>query len=137
MLSIDWSSDVFSSDLRDTVVRFLADQVEPHYEKWEKAGIFPKELYLQMGEAGLLCVDQPEEYGGIGAPFAFSCVVVEEVARMGFLALASNLTVHSDISAPYILPPGREAQKKKKLPKMASGECNGRTGRTDQVPGSA
>src|SRR3546814_9207816 len=92
MLSIDWSSDVFSSDLRDTVVRFLADQVEPHYEKWEKAGIFPKELYLQMGEAGLLCVDQPEEYGGIGAPFAFSCVVVEEVARMGFLALASNLT---------------------------------------------
>src|SRR3546814_16655683 len=103
MLSIDWSSDVFSSDLRDTVVRFLADQVEPHYEKWEKAGIFPKELYLQMGEAGLLCVDQPEEYGGIGAPFAFSCVVVEEVARMGFLALASNLTVPSDIAAPYIL----------------------------------
>src|SRR3546814_1299033 len=81
---------------RDTVVRFLADQVEPHYEKWEKVGIFPKELYLQMGEAGLLCVDQLEEYGGIGAPFAFLCVVVEEVERMGFLALASNLTVHSD-----------------------------------------
>src|SRR3546814_9574944 len=110
---------------RDTVVRFLADQVEPHYEKWEKAGIFPKELYLQMCEAGLLCVDQPEEYGGIGAPFAFSCAVVEEVARMGFLALASTLTVHSDMAAPYSLHLGTEAPTKQSLPKMASGECIG------------
>src|SRR3546814_19338512 len=73
----------------------------------------------------------PEEYGGIGAPFAFSCVVVEEVARMGFLALASNLTVHSDIAAPYILHLGSEAQKKKYLPKMASGECIGAIGMTE------
>ncbi|NGY06854.1 acyl-CoA dehydrogenase family protein [Solimonas terrae] len=121
---------------RDTVKRFLADNVEPHYEKWEKAGIFPKDLYLQMGEAGLLCVDQPEEYGGIGAPFEFSCVIVEEVARMGFLALASNLTVHSDIAAPYILHLGSEAQKQKYLPKMASGECIGAIGMTEPGAGS-
>jgi len=121
---------------RDTVRKFLADQVEPHYEKWEKAGIFPKELYLQLGEAGLLCVDQPEEYGGIGAPFEFSCVIIEEVARMGFLALASNLTVHSDIAAPYILHLGTEAQKKKYLPKMASGECIGAIGMTEPGAGS-
>ncbi|WP_051278114.1 acyl-CoA dehydrogenase family protein [Solimonas flava] len=121
---------------RDTVKRFFADHVEPHYEQWEKAGIFPKELYLQMGEAGLLCVDQPEEYGGIGAPFEFSCVVVEEAARMGFLALASNLTVHSDIVAPYILHLGSEAQKQKYLPKMASGECIGAVGMTEPGAGS-
>ncbi|MGH8444964.1 MAG: acyl-CoA dehydrogenase family protein [Solimonas sp.] len=121
---------------RDTVRRFLADNVEPHYEKWEKAGIFPKELYLQMGAAGMLCVDQPEEYGGIGAPFEFSCVVVEEAARMGFLALASNLTVHSDIAAPYILHLGTEAQKRKYLPRMASGECIGAIGMTEPGAGS-
>ncbi|MEQ1439602.1 acyl-CoA dehydrogenase family protein [Fontimonas sp. SYSU GA230001] len=121
---------------RDTVVRFFKDNVEPHYEKWERDGILPKELYLKMGEAGLLCVDQPEEYGGIGAPFAFSCAVVEEAARMGFLALASNLTVHSDIAAPYILHLGTEAQKKKYLPKMASGECIGAIGMTEPGAGS-
>ncbi len=121
---------------RDTVVRFLKDHVEPHYEKWEKSGILPKELYLQLGEAGLLCVDLPEEYGGIGAPFAFSCVVVEEAARLGFLALASNLTVHSDIAAPYILHLGSEAQKRKYLPKMASGECIGAIGMTEPGAGS-
>ncbi len=121
---------------RDTVVRFLKDQVEPHYEKWEKAGVLPPELYLQMGAAGLLCVDQPEEYGGIGAPFEFCCVVVEEAARMGFLALASNLTVHSDIAAPYILHLGTEAQKKKYLPRMISGECIGAIGMTEPGAGS-
>ncbi|MDD3762796.1 MAG: acyl-CoA dehydrogenase family protein [Nevskiales bacterium] len=121
---------------RDTVVRFFKDNVEPHYEQWEKDGIYPKDLYLQMGEAGLLCVDMPEEYGGIGAPFAFSCVVVEEAARMGYLALASNLTVHSDIAAPYILHLGTEAQKQKYLPKMATGECIGAIGMTEPGAGS-
>ena len=121
---------------RDTVVRFLSDEVEPHYEQWEKDGIFPKELYLKMGENGLLCVDVPEEYGGMGAPFEFSMVVLEEVARMGYLALASNLSVHSDIAAPYILHLGTEAQKQKYLPRMAAGECIGAIGMSEPGAGS-
>ena len=121
---------------RDNVVRFLKDNVEPNYEKWERDGIFPKDLYLKMGENGLLCVDVPEEYGGIGAEFAFSMVVLEETARMGFLALASNLSVHSDIAAPYILHLGSEVQKQKYLPKMVSGECIGAIGMSEPGAGS-
>lgn len=121
---------------RDNVRRFLAETVEPHYEKWEKAGMFPKDLYLEMGANGLLCVDLPEEYGGAGAPFDFSMVVLEETARMGFLALASNLSVHSDIVAPYILHLGTEAQKRKYLPRMACGECIGAIGMTEPGAGS-
>jgi alkylation response protein AidB-like acyl-CoA dehydrogenase len=121
---------------RDNVVRFLKDNVEPNYEKWERDGIFPKDLYLKMGENGLLCVDVPEEYGGIGAEFAFSMVVLEETARMGFLALASNLSVHSDIAAPYILHLGSEEQKQKYLPKMVSGECIGAIGMSEPGAGS-
>jgi acyl-CoA dehydrogenase len=121
---------------RDNVVRFLKDHVEPNYEQWEKDGIFPKDLYLKMGENGLLCVDVPEEYGGIGASFDFSMVVLEETARMGFLALASNLSVHSDIAAPYILHLGSEDQKKKYLPKMISGECIGAIGMSEPGAGS-
>ena len=121
---------------RDNVRRFLAAKVEPHYEKWEKAGIVPRELYRELGEAGLLCVDLPEEYGGIGASFEFSMVVVAEAARMGFMALASNLTVHSDIAAPYVLHLGTEAQKKHWLPKMASGEVFGAIAMTEPGAGS-
>ncbi|MGH8529878.1 MAG: acyl-CoA dehydrogenase family protein [Nevskiales bacterium] len=121
---------------RDNVVRFLKENAEPHYDAWERAGIIPREFYLRMGEAGLLCVDQPEEYGGSGAPFEFSALIVEEAARLGFLALASNLTVHSDIAAPYILHLGAEAQKQKYLPKMISGECIGAIGMTEPGAGS-
>ncbi len=128
-----------NSDLelfRDNVQRFLADHVEPHYAKWEAEGVIPKSLYQQMGEQGLLCVDQPEEYGGIAAPFEFSVVVLEEAARMGFMALTSNLSVHSDIVAPYILHLGTEEQKQKYLPRMASGDCIGAVAMTEPGMGS-
>lgn len=121
---------------RDNVIRFFAENVEPHYEQWEKDGKFPASLYTDMGANGLLCVDLPEAYGGAGAPFEFSMVVLEEAARMGFLALASNLSVHSDIAAPYILHLGTEFQRQKYLPKMASGECIGAIGMSEPGAGS-
>jgi acyl-CoA dehydrogenase len=121
---------------RDNVRRFFTENVEPHYARWEHEGILPRSLWNQMGEAGLLCVDLPETYGGIGAGFDFSMVVLEESARMGYLALASNLTVHSDIVAPYILHLGSEEQKKKYLARMASGDCVGAIAMTEPGAGS-
>lgn len=128
-----------NSDLelfRDNVCRFFAEQVEPHYEEWEKAGRVPPELYLKMGEQGLLCVDQPEEYGGMGAPFEYSVLILEECSRMGFMSLASNLSVHSDIAAPYILHLGTEEQKQRFLPRMARGECIGAIAMSEPGAGS-
>lgn len=130
----DWQQELQA--WRDTVRRFFSDEVEPYYPSWEKDGIIPLDFYRRMGQAGLLCVDQPEAYGGAGAPFEFAMVVLEEAARMGYLALASNLTVHSDIVAPYILHLGSEAQKRRWLPKMAAGECIGAIGMTEPAAGS-
>ena len=121
---------------RDNVRRFFADEVEPNIEKWEKDGRVPRDFYYKMGEAGLLAVDLPEEYGGIGAGFEFSMIVLEEAGRMGFLALSSNLTVHSDIAAPYILHLGTEEQKQHWLPKMASGAAIGAIAMTEPGAGS-
>lgn len=133
------SSNLDNSELelfRDNVIRFIKAEIEPHYEQWEKDSRIPQDLYLKMGEQGLLCVDVPEEYGGIGAPFEYSMLVVEEVARLGYLSLASNLSVHSDIIAPYILHLGSEAQKHKYLPRMVSGECIGAIGMSEPGAGS-
>ncbi|MGH8444967.1 MAG: acyl-CoA dehydrogenase family protein, partial [Solimonas sp.] len=124
------------ADWRDTVRRFLADEVEPHYEQWEKDGIVPKALYRKLGDAGLLCVDAPEEYGGSGAPLEFAFAIAEESARLGYMSLTSNMMMHSDIVAPYILHLGSESQKKKYLPRMASGECFGALAMTEPGAGS-
>ncbi|MGB1581790.1 MAG: acyl-CoA dehydrogenase family protein [Nevskiales bacterium] len=121
---------------RDTVRRFFTEEVEPNYEQWEKDGRIPPEFYLKMGEMGLLCVDVPEEYGGIGAPFEYSMLILGECARMGYLALASNLSVHSDIAAPYILHLGTEEQKQHYLPRMVAGECIGAIGMSEPGAGS-
>lgn len=121
---------------RDTVRKFLEREVAPHYSQWEREGLFPRELWQRFGEHGLLCVDVPEQYGGAGADFALSTVVVEEIARAGFGGLASAVSVHSDIVAPYILHLGSEAQKQRWLPSMVTGAVVGAIGMTEPGAGS-
>ncbi|MGI9572724.1 acyl-CoA dehydrogenase family protein [Alloalcanivorax xenomutans] len=121
---------------RDNVRKFLEKEVAPHYDQWEKEEKFPRELWNQLGGNGFLCVDVPEAYGGFGADFRLSAVIVEEASRLGFGALASNLSVHSDIVAPYILHLGTEEQKQAWLPKMVTGEAVGSIGMTEPGAGS-
>ncbi|MDP1092534.1 acyl-CoA dehydrogenase family protein, partial [Klebsiella pneumoniae] len=68
----------------------------------------------------MLCSHLPEEYGGLGADFLYSAVVIEEISRLGLTGIGFSL--HSDIVAPYILHYGSEALKHKYLPKLISGE---------------
>ncbi|HEX5514717.1 MAG TPA: acyl-CoA dehydrogenase family protein [Gammaproteobacteria bacterium] len=121
---------------RDTFRKFLQKEVAPHYDQWERDGLFPRELWQQLGAHGFLCVDVPEEYGGAGADFGLSTVIVDEIARMGFGGLASNVSVHSDIVAPYILHLGSEEQKRRWLPQMVSGEAVGAIAMTEPGAGS-
>ncbi len=69
---------------RENVRRFIEQEVAPHYEQWERAEIVPRGIWNQVGEQGLLCVDVPEAYGGIGADFLFSVVIMEEFARANY-----------------------------------------------------
>jgi alkylation response protein AidB-like acyl-CoA dehydrogenase len=136
---LNMSTDYDQSDVdlfRENVKRFIAEEITPHYEDWEKAGKIPRELWNKIGEAGFLCVDIPEQYGGFGAHFIFSATIIEELARAGCAALASNVSVHSDICAPYILHAGTEEQKQKYLAKMISGECIGAIAMTEPGAGS-
>ncbi len=121
---------------RDSLRRFLSKEVSPYYQQWEREALFPRELWRRLGENGFLCVDMPVEYGGAGADFSLSAAVVEEISRYGYSALATCLSVHSDIVAPYILHLGSEAQKQTWLPRMASGEAIGAIGMTEPGAGS-
>ncbi len=129
-------SDSEKGVFRDSVVKFLDKEVLPFYEEWERAEIWPRDLWSKMGEAGFLCIDMPSDHGGYGASFELSCILVHEVARAGLGALASGISVHSDIVAPYILHLGTEEQKQRILPGMVTGEIVGAIAMTEPGAGS-
>jgi len=120
----------------ENVRRFVETEVVPNYEVWEKAEIFPRHLWNQLGEQGLLCVDLPESYGGAGADFLFSMVIQEEFSRANCGALGGPMAVHSDIVAHYLLNHGTEEQKQSYLPAMASGKCVGAVAMSEPGAGS-
>lgn len=121
---------------REMVLRALEREVAPHYEQWERDGITPRALWNTLGEAGLLCVDAPEDHGGCDVPFEYSVMLVTEMARLGYGALATNVMVHSDIVAPYIAHIGNDEQKNCWLPGMVSGDVVGAIAMTEPGAGS-
>ena len=121
---------------RDNVRRFIAAEIAPHYEQWERAGIFPRQLWNKLGQQGLLGVDLPEAYGGFGANFLFSMAIVEEFSHANYGSIGGPMTVHSDIVAHYILNNGTEAQKQRYLPAMVAGDCVGAIAMTEPGAGS-
>lgn len=119
---------------RETVRKFVEKEIVPFHAQWEKDGIVPRALWLKAGEQGLLCCTVPEEYGGLGLDYLFDVVVYEELWRVG--ASGPGFLIHTDLVATYILSFGTEAQKKKFLPKMVSGEWIGSLGMTEPHAGS-
>lgn len=100
--------------------KFVEREIVPHIPQWEEERMIPREAWAKMGASGFLCPWLPEEYGGSGADFLYSVVIAEELARAGAVSLMAPL--HSDIIAPYLHRLGTEAQKRRWLPKCASGE---------------
>ena len=116
--------DLFSSDhelFRDQVRRFIETEVLPFHDEWDEQGVVSREVWEKAGTAGMLCPTVPEEYGGPGADFPCSVVVIEEMARVG--ASGPGFSIHSEMAAPYLARFGSEAQKSYWLPKFVSGEA--------------
>ncbi len=95
----------------------------PNLDKWHEQKIYPREVWTKAGAAGLLCPSMPEEYGGGGGSFAHDAVINREYSLAGFDTFGAPL--HSGIVAPYILRYGTEEQKRRWLPKLATGELIG------------
>ena len=108
--------------LRETARRFLAAEVAPNFDRWEQAGIVDRSMWVKGGEAGLLCPQVAEEYGGAGGDFRMNAVVVEEFAYSGFAGPTSDFSVHSDVCCGYLISYGTAEQKAKWLPRMVRGE---------------
>ncbi|MFC9556620.1 acyl-CoA dehydrogenase family protein [Rhodococcus sp. NPDC056960] len=106
--------------LRKHAAEFFHREATPHQERWAEQHHVDREFWTKAGSAGLLCLGLPEEYGGGGGNFGHEAVVQQELALAHDTAFGFN--VHSTIVAHYISAYATDEQKKRWVPKMASGE---------------
>ncbi len=124
---------MFAQSVRD----FIAKEITPNNAQWEKDHMVSRESWLKFGEAGLLCMQVAEEYGGLGiTDFRYNAIITEELGRSGCAGPAVGYPLHSDIVCPYIEHYGNEATKKKYLPKMVTGEWIAAIAMTEPGAGS-
>jgi isovaleryl-CoA dehydrogenase len=121
--------------LRDTIESFARDRIAPRADEIDRTNTFPRDLWPELGQLGLLGITVEEEYGGAGLGYLEHCVALEEVSRAsGSVGLSYG--AHSNLCVNQIRRTGTEAQKQRYLPKLISGEHVGALAMSEPGAGS-
>ncbi len=121
--------------IRASAAEFASQRIAPHVMEWDEAQIFPKELFHEMGKLGFLGVLVSPEYGGAGMGYAEYITIVDEIAQVcGSIGL--SVAAHNSLCTQHINQFGTEEQKRRWLPKLATGEWIGAWGLTETGTGS-
>ncbi|WP_372790730.1 acyl-CoA dehydrogenase family protein [Paraconexibacter sp.] len=124
-------------DFRESVRRWITNEVAPHFDQWEKDGIVPREIFAAAGANGFIGTQIPEEFGGAGVDdFRFNVVLGEECFREGLGGFGVGLTLHNDVCLPYFLEYCNDEQKQRWLPGVADGTLITAIGMTEPGTGS-
>jgi isovaleryl-CoA dehydrogenase len=121
--------------LRDSVARFSDDKIAPRADEIDRQNTFPRDLWPQLGELGVLGVTVAEEYGGAGLGYLEHCVAMEEISR-GSAAVGLSYGAHSNLCVNQISRNGSAEQKRRYLPKLVSGEHVGALAMSEPNSGS-
>ncbi|MBN9441600.1 isovaleryl-CoA dehydrogenase [Bosea sp. (in: a-proteobacteria)] len=121
--------------IRDTVHAFAQEKIAPRAEEIDKTNQFPRDLWPEMGALGLHGMTVEEEYGGTGLGYLEHCIAVEEVSRAS-ASVGLSYGAHSNLCVNQISRNGNEAQKRKYLPKLISGEHVGALAMSEPGSGS-
>src|ERR1700675_3348205 len=121
--------------LRDTVRSFAADEIAPLAAEIDRTDKFPRQLWPKMGALGLHGITVEEEFGGTAMGYLAHCVAMEEVSRAS-ASIGLSYGAHSNLCVNQIRRNGSEAQKKKYLPKLVSGEHVGALAMSEPGAGS-
>ena len=125
------------ADYRESVRRFIAEEIAPRDADWERAGVVARELFARAAEKGLLAMQVPERYGGLGVDdFRFNQILSEEIGIAGYAGSGLGITLHTDICLPYFLQFADDAQKQRWLPGIADGSLITALGMTEPEIGS-
>lgn len=121
--------------VRQTVRDFAERKIRPYLMDWDESQTFPIEVFKELGQLGLMGVLVPEEYQGAGFGYLEYAAAIEELAKVcGSIGL--SMAAHNSLCTGHILQFGNEDQKKRWLPKLATGEWIGAWGLTEANTGS-
>ena len=121
--------------VREMARDFAEREIRPHFMKWDESQEFPVPLFKKLGELGLMGIFIPEEYGGSGMNYHEYITAIVEIAKVcGSIGL--SVAAHNSLCTGHIYYNGSEEQKKKYLPKLATGEWIGAWGLTETGTGS-
>jgi citronellyl-CoA dehydrogenase len=123
--------------LGDTVTKFVANEINPYVEEWERAEGFPAhELFKKLGDLGLLGVKYPEAYGGLGLDFSYSMVMAEALGNATCGGVPMAIGVHTDMCTPALARFGTDELRREFLAPAISGEMVGCLGVSEPGGGS-
>jgi citronellyl-CoA dehydrogenase len=110
-------------ETRRTISRFIAEEVNPHVDQWEEDEIFPAhEVFGKMGRLGLLGMNKPEAYGGMGLDYSYAAVLAETLGEMHCGGIPMAIGVQTDMATPALAERGSDALRREFLAPAISGE---------------
>ena len=121
--------------IADSIKEFAKQHIYPFQREWDEKQIFPIDLFKKLGEMGFMGVLVPEEYGGSGLGYDEYITVVDELGKAD-PSIGLSVAAHNSLCINHILTFGTEEQKKKWIPKLATGEWIGAWGLTEAGTGS-
>jgi citronellyl-CoA dehydrogenase len=125
------------NQLGETVTRFVANEINPYVEEWERAEAFPAHaLFKKLGDLGLLGVKYPEAYGGLGLDFSYSMVMAEALGNATCGGVPMAIGVHTDMCTPALARFGSDELRREYLAPAISGDMVGCLGVSEPGGGS-
>jgi len=122
--------------LRETMKEFSETHLRPYAHEWDKAGEFPREVFNQLADLGVLGIRFPEEHGGLGLDWWYTCAFVEGLSYCRNAGLMMSILVDTDMATPIIAEIGTEEQKEEFLAPVIRGEKIAALGVTEPGAGS-
>ena len=121
--------------IAETARDFAEINIRPHIMEWDESQTFPKELFHQMGDMGFMGIIIPDKYGGSGLGYNEYVTILDEISQVD-PSIGLSIAAHNSLCTNHIYEFGNEEQRKKWLPKLATGKIIGAWGLTEHNTGS-